>query len=317
MNDIINAPTLRSYSKIWNLGHKAVATLFQGMVLVEEKVDGSQFSFGKRGGQVFFRSRGATIYPETADKLFKAAVDYIVSVKELLVDGWTYRGEVLHSLRHNTLTYGRVPKHNVVLFDIETDDGQNFLSSAGKQLEAMKLDLETVPTFYTGEITDAEGLRSLLETESFLGGCKIEGIVIKNYSQFGEDKKVLMGKWVREEFKEIHQGAWKAANPSKGDVLETIIKVYRTEARWEKAVQHLRDAGTLQDAPQDIGPLMKEIQKDLMEECAAEIKEKLYEYILPKILRGATAGSPEWYKRKLIEKQFAAIDPNTLIEKGE
>jgi hypothetical protein len=35
-----------SYSSIYALGHKALAELFMEPVLIEEKVDGSQFSFG-------------------------------------------------------------------------------------------------------------------------------------------------------------------------------------------------------------------------------------------------------------------------------
>lgn len=312
--ETVTTHALHSYSKIYHLGHRALIDLLKGQVIVEEKVDGSQFSFGRRGEQVYFRSRGATIYPETADKLFKAAVEYIVSVKDLLVEGWTYRGEVLHAPRHNTLTYSRTPKHNVVIFDIETDNGQNFLSPEGKAIEAMKLDLEVVPAFYVGEITDAKGLTELLTNESFLGGCKLEGIVIKNYAQFGEDKKALMGKWVREEFKEIHQGAWKAANPSKSDVVEFMVKVYRSEARWEKAIQHLRDAGKLTDSPQDIGPLIKEFQKDLLEECAAEIKEKLFEFAAPRIVRGASSGLPEFYKAKLVAQQFGDALKTVIAE---
>lgn len=296
---------LHSYSKIYNLGHKALATLLNGPVVVEEKVDGSQFSFGRRGDVLHFRSRGATIYPETAQKLFKSAVEYIESIKYLLADGWTYRGEVLYAPRHNTLTYGRVPKHNIVIFDIEQSGGQYFCPPEEKAARASDLDLETVPMFYLGGRSGFEAFKEFLERESFLGGCKIEGIVIKNYEQFGDDKKVLMGKWVREEFKEIHQGAWKKANPSRGDVVEAMVKVYKSEARWDKAIQHLRDAGQLQDAPQDIGPLIKEFQKDLVEECSAEIKEKLFEYVLPKILRGASAGLAEYYKTKLAESQFS------------
>lgn len=300
--EIINP--LHSYSKIFHLGHKMIGNLLNGPVVVEEKVDGSQFSFGRRGEQLHFRSRGATIYPETADKLFKAAVEYVVSIKEKLIDGWTYRGEVLHAPRHNTLTYARVPRHNVVIFDIETDNGQNFLDPEDKSLAADALDLETVPMFHFGGGLDMAALKNTMETESFLGGTKMEGVVIKNYHQFGEDKKVFMGKWVREEFKEIHQGAWKGANPSRSDVIEMMVNVYRNNARWEKAVQHLRDAGKLRGAPQDIGPLIKEFQADLVEECAAEIKEKLYEYALPRILRGASAGLPEFYKAKLAAQQF-------------
>ena len=170
---------INSYSKIYTLGHKYLEHLLDGIVVVEEKVDGSQFSFKKVGDDLTFRSRGANIYSQTTDKLFKGAVEYLVSIKDKIVDGWTYRGEVLHAPRHNILTYTRVPKHNIVIFDIDLSEGQNYLSPQGKAIEAMKLDLEVVPAFYTGEIKDKDGLASLLNEESFLGGCKVEGIVIK------------------------------------------------------------------------------------------------------------------------------------------
>jgi hypothetical protein len=295
---------LSSYVKIYSLGHRYLENLLIGDVLVEEKIDGSQFGFGRRSDQLFFRSRGAQIYPETADKLFKVAVDYICSIKDRLEEGYTYRGEVLHAPRHNTLTYARIPKHNVVIFDIETAEGQHFMSPEGKALEAMKLDLEVVPVFYKGPITDAQGLKSLLEENSFLGGCKLEGIVIKNYDQFGKDGKVLMGKWVNESFKEAHSTEWKKLNPNKGDLLEGVVRLYKTKARWEKNIIHAREEGRLQDAPNDIGMLMKDIQEDIKTECSAEIKERLFEYMLPKILRGATAGFAEFYKAKLLERQF-------------
>lgn len=297
---------LHSYSKIYHLGHRALQDLMVGNIVVEEKIDGSQFTFGRRGDEIHFRSRGATIYPETAPSLFAPAVEYIMSIKDRLVDGWTYRGEAMCKPRHNTLTYGRVPKHNVVIFDIETDHGQNFLDPVAKLSAAADLDLEVVPAFHvgSGESLNMAGLKNIMETESFLGGAKMEGVVIKNYDRFDEDKKVLMGKWVREEFKEIHQGAWKAANPSRSDVIEAMVKVYRNENRWLKALQHLRDQGLLTDAPRDIGLLVKEFQKDLLEESGTEMKEKLFEFASPKILRGASAGLAEWYKAKLANQQF-------------
>ncbi len=35
-----------SYPKIYGLGHKAITELLSDNVMVEEKIDGSQFSFG-------------------------------------------------------------------------------------------------------------------------------------------------------------------------------------------------------------------------------------------------------------------------------
>ena len=96
-----------------------------------------------------------------------------------------------------------------------------------------------------------------------------------------------MGKWVRDEFKEIHRGAWKGANPSKNDILEAFVKVYQNTNRWEKSIQHLRDAGKLEGAPQDIGNIMQEFQKDLLEECGAEIKEKLFGTCLAQNRKGS------------------------------
>ena len=35
----------------------------------------------------------------------------------------------------------------------------------------------------------------------------------------------------------------------------------RTEARWRKAVQHLREEGRLERSPKDIGALLVELQE--------------------------------------------------------
>lgn len=140
---------MHSYSSIYNLGHKSVETLFNSEVLVEEKVDGSQFSFGMYETEgLIMKSKGAILYPPINNKLFKAACGYVMSVR------------------------------------------------------------------------------------------------------------------------------------------------------------HLRDDGKLQNAPQDIGPLLKEISQDVLKERAEEIKEELFKQAWPQISRGITAGFPEHYKQKLAESMF-------------
>ena len=42
---------LTSYPKVYQLGHKAVLDIFSGPVVIQEKIDGSQFSFGLVGGE--------------------------------------------------------------------------------------------------------------------------------------------------------------------------------------------------------------------------------------------------------------------------
>jgi hypothetical protein len=133
-------------------------------------------------------------------------------------------------------------------------------------------------------------------------------VVVKNYHRFGMDGKVLMGKYVSEKFKEVHQGEWKKANPSGKDFIGQLGDKYRSEARWEKAVQHLKENGTLQNAPQDIGNLIKEVRSDIIEECSAEISSALLKYAWGQIERRTVAGLPEWYKERLLKQQFEQGD---------
>lgn len=296
---------LNSYPSIFNFGHSAVVGLLMGPVYVQEKVDGSQFSFGiSADGIVLTRSKGAEVFLETADKLFKGAVEYVHSIKDRLTPGYTYRGEVLCRPKHNTLAYDRTPNHNVVLFDINVGEEQ-YLPYSEVVVEAARLDLEVVPLIHAGMVESYDVLKAFLSTTSFLGGQKIEGVVVKpiGYGLFGIDKKVLMGKYVSEAFKEIHGGEWRKNNPSNNEVIEKVALSYKTPARWEKSIQHLRDAGQLTDSPQDIGKLMKEINVDVLKECEVEIKEALFKAAWPKISRILTAGFPEFYKDRLLKQQ--------------
>lgn len=295
-----------SYPKVYALGHRAITDLFLDPVVVQEKIDGSQFSFGVFNGELRARSRGHEIVLDAPENLFADAIDVIKRIHNYycLRDGWTYRGEYLRVPKHNTLCYGRTPRDLIILFDININH-ESYLTVEEVQSEAHRIGLECVPTFGAGNIACVSEIRELLDRESVLGGTKIEGIVIKNYNRFGRDKHVLMGKYVSEKFKEKHAHDWKISNPQQGDIIENIIKTYRTEARWEKSVQHLREAGMLNNEPSDIGALIKEAQSDVLVECRDEISEALTKWALPKIQRGIVAGLPEWYKSKLAERQFS------------
>jgi hypothetical protein len=118
----------------------------------------------------------------------------------------------------------------------------------------------------------------------------------------------MMGKYVSESFKEVHRHNWKQDNPTTGDILLRLVEEYKTPARWNKAIQHLKENGTLLNDPADIGPLMKEINEDILKECRDEIKEKLFEYAWRHISRNLTRGFPEFYKQKLLESQFG-VEP--------
>ena len=295
-----------SYPSIFALGHRALAELLLDSVIVEEKIDGSQFSFAlldhDDGERVLHcRSKGAQLNLVAPEKMFVRAVDV---VKELPLHlGWTYRSEYLQKPKHNALAYDRIPAKHLMVFDINTGH-EEYMPYAEKAMECARLGLEIVPLVYEGVLDTFANFRSMIDRVSALGGQKVEGVVVKNYNRFGPDKKVLMGKFVGEAFKEVHAAEWKAENPSKTDIVDKLIDTLRTPARWNKAVQHLREAGKIEDSPRDIGHLIKEVQSDIEKECMELIASKLAEWALPQIRRGVVRGLPEFYKESLLKRQF-------------
>ena len=299
----ITEPRLCSYPKIYAMGHPQLRDLLADEVIVEEKVDGSQISFGVLDGELMVRSKGKQLLLDAPEKMFNKAVAEIREMAPNLKPNMIYRGEYLQSPKHNTLCYDRHPEHHIILFDV--DDGmQTFVRYEDKKAEAERIGLECVPLLYQGKLDSLEVFNELLEKESILGGTKIEGVVVKNYMRFGRDGKVLLGKYVSEAFKEKHDKEWKKGNPNGKDVVQMLIEELRSEARWVKAVQHMREAGDLTESPKDIGKLINEVKKDILEEEVEHIKERLYKWAQGQILRGATAGLPQWYKERLAAAQF-------------
>lgn len=306
---------LPSYPKIYALGHRNVRDIMKEPVLVQEKVDGSQFSFGVLGGELFCRSKGAEIDVWAPPKMFARTVATIVGLHEAgrLTPEWVYRGEALNRPKHNVLTYDRVPAGNIILFDITIGE-QSYLRPDLVYAEADKLNLEMVPVFVvnSGEGDDCDmgsrvnslsDLAAFMERESCLGGQQLEGVVLKNYLRFGVDGKPLFGKYVREAFKEMHRKTSYKGVPGK-DIIDEIVSTLATEARWDKAVIHLAEREELEGSPRDIGALMKEVSMDIMGEEADQIKTALFKWAWKRISRGVTTGLPQWYKDKLAKAQF-------------
>ena len=295
---------LPSYGKIYNIGHLYVADIFKKPVLIEEKVDGSQFTAGILDGVLCFRSKGAIIHRDNPPDLFRGAVEAFCDREHLLVPGYVYRGESLQKPKHNALTYNRVPKDNVVIYDIMRLGQEDYMPYTDKVNEAARLGLEVVPRIYEGFVTSAESLLDFLNLESFLGGPKIEGVVCKAYGVFGLDGKTLMAKHVREDFKEINSSNWKMENKSSTDILTAIGTQYKNPNRWNKARIHLAEREELENSPRDIGKLIKEVNDDILAECEEEIKEQLWNWAKKHILRMSTGGLPEWYKEELVKGAF-------------
>lgn len=308
-----------SPQSIFNVGHRAIKDLFTVPVQVQEKVDGSFFAFGlfpqaeagtnytDNASDVYelrVRSKGAIMVPDAPEALFKKAVSAVKSRESLLHKGWQYRGETLAKPKHNALAYDRTPKDNIILFDILTDEEQ-YLPYDELKAEGDRIGFEVVPQLFSGNVENVEQFRLYLDCTSVLGGQKIEGVVIKPLEpMYGPDKKMLFAKFVSEAFKEVHKKAWGESNPGPKDIIGIIGAMYGTQSRWQKALQHLREAGQVTDSPRDIGLLMREVPQDIKKECEDEIKDALFKYAWPHISRLVTRGVPVWYKDLLLKQQF-------------
>jgi hypothetical protein len=291
-----------SYPKVLTLGSAYTERALVGDVFLQEKVDGSQFGFGvNENGELVARTHHTHIEFAQVPKLFMEAVHYLAEIKDVILsyppDTYFYC-EYLWKPKHNTLSYQRIPKNHLVLFDAIING--NWATRDVLEDMAVKLDIDIIPQYYVGQ-AGVDTIKQYLEMESFLGGEKVEGVVIKNYNQtvlLGPNVFPLFTKYVQEGFKERNSKEW---NKDK-DTLKEFINSFNAEARWQKAINHAREEGVLTNTPRDIGELIKRINLDILEEETDNIKDFLFKHFWKEISRVATRGFAEWYKNKLLER---------------
>jgi hypothetical protein len=298
---------ISAFPKIFALGTVYIKDIFSGPVEVTEKIDGSQLDFGRIGGELQIRSKGKVQYVDAPDSLFTEAVSTVLDLAADIPDDTIFYCEYLRKPRHNLLAYERIPRNHLALFGMSSPDLE-FVSEHAKLSDwADRLGLDVVQLLHSGTVGSADDIRALLETQSMLGGCKVEGVVVKNYAQQlligGRPIPIAAGKFVSEKFKEVQKTGWKKEHTGRGRWAD-FCESYRTEARWQKAVQHMREWGELENSPRDIGKLIKEVQRDITEEEKANIQEVLWQQFGGDVLRNAIRGMPEWYKQQLMDGSF-------------
>ncbi len=295
---------IKAFPKIFAIGTDYIKDIFQNEVEITEKIDGSQFSFGKVSGELYMRSKGCIQYKDKHDKMFSLAVAYALSIESLIPDNMVFYCEYLKTERHNILKYNRVPKNNLVMFGASSIN-DSFVSDWRDYAE--KFYIEAVPVIYKGSINSSDEIIKLLDIESVLGGCKIEGIVVKNYLKpfllGGQPIPLMSGKFVSESFKENHKENWGKEYSTKGK-WETFLGSFKTEALWNKSIQRLKEESKLENSPRDIGLILKEINKDIEDEQKEDVKEFLWNEYKREIFANATRGLPEWYKQKIMDNSF-------------
>jgi hypothetical protein len=300
-----------AYPKVLQLGDRWVADIWEGEVEVTEKLDGSQIGFGMVDGTLVVRSHGRVIHDAREgvvcdDKMFWSAVDAIESVAALLPPEGFYYGECLDKPKQSTIAYERVPSGHVALFGARRSDG-TWLGYDDLAAHAAAFGFDVVPLILRGS-GGVEMLNGFLERDSYLGGSKIEGVVIKRFIPegwmwMGLPAYVKAAKYVSEKFKETHKDSWSRTNTARGGI-EPLMEAYRTEARWRKAVQHLRERGEFHGRVQDIGSFIREVGKDLVDEEEVAIRDALWSLFRGDFVREASRGAVDWFKGALATGEF-------------
>ena len=75
---------IHAFPKIFPIGTDYIADIFKEPVEITEKVDGSQFGFCLNGDVLYMRSKGAALYTENPEKMFKEAIDYVYSIRDTI-----------------------------------------------------------------------------------------------------------------------------------------------------------------------------------------------------------------------------------------
>lgn len=287
---------LHGYPKIYRLGLEEVADVFSHVVEITEKVDGSAFGFGMFDGELVLRSKRSVLPATVVSGMFAGAIAAVHAVKDRLIPGACYWGETLEKPRHNKIAYGRVPRHHIALYGINVDG--KYVAHETVKREAVRLGFDVVPLLYRGRIENLARLDILFEDfkESFLGGT-VEGIVIRPIGDPCPSAKL-----VKDEFKERMKRGDKVIrqDTKTEDAVREFFESFATEARWTKAIQHLKEDGTIsRDTPENIGILIKEIQRDTLEEEENFIKENLWVLYKRMFLRTLTEKFPKWYMNEV------------------
>ncbi len=311
---------MKKYQKIIASYKPEVQDIWKGNIIVEEKIDGSQFRIEiDDQGNIQCGSRTQEL--GLLDSMFKKGVDEMVEVFN------NYRapkgtityiyGEYLSKPKQNTIAYARVPKHNVIIFDVK--ENNKFLLYQQKKTFADRFDLECVPILWSGDGREftSEVQDEILKKESILGhqsGFKhIEGIVVKAYDRYynfneypqykDNDFPWLSCKIVNDEFKEKN----KEENPNRGQKLQTLKDAYRTEARVIKAIQHCKEQGLIKGEMSDLQYIIPEMSKDIVEENKEDIKNALWRMFGKEIVGYAVKIAPQVYKT-ILENQSKEVN---------
>jgi glutaredoxin 3 len=265
---------------------------------IQEKIDGSQFSFRILNGKLVFYNKNKPIHRKQKNAIFVAAIMMIEQIASKLNPNFTYHTEAVEKPKHSTVCYDRTPLYLCMVYDIQNEFGDTLVPSEVIK-ECKRIGLEHVPILYdhgqkcksvtdlaTLQLTPDLIMKDLMQQieqgqiRSGLGNVPPEGIVLKHprFTKANGDIVSVKQKFVSTRFKERHQHGSKvhAGQRSPTAFLDYLGKQFANPARMVKAQQHLLEGGeykTREHIPE--WQLREELFRDLYKEFAKTIKKHL------------------------------------------
>ena len=236
------------YPKIYNLGgdeNKDLLLFEDDILVVEEKVDGGNFSFfiNNKTNDIFECSKNRNLITDNDEKTFIKQRIWLrekLKGKKLNLD-YIYFCEIM---AQHTIKYTEIP--DVIGFDIRPKHCANaegcgmFLSREARENEFDRLGIENVPLIWKGTVREfkKKDINEFIPKSKYYDGL-VEGIVIKNQSRKANNgNHQIYGKFVREEFKEVNKAVFGSIKDKNSDTSK-IVQEFITDARIKKIINKL------------------------------------------------------------------------------
>ena len=302
---------LSSYGKVRPFNDPDLEGLLEEPCYIQEKIDGSQFSFTVTPeNNLITRSRGAILNLQQPQKLFLPAICTVKALYEAnrLPTGLIFRGEAVSTPRHNKLDYQVVPPGNIVLYDVYDSQSNKELHNSEVAKWAKTFNLLYAPILKTYENPkidlSIEILKNLVTstTSCINPSVSVEGVVIKRCNSTFMDKTGEIGraKYVSEDFQELQNTKKSIAENQFTD----LAPIFAPEPRKYKLIQRLKESGEWTGTMKDMAKMVPMLIEDVEQECMEELKNMVYLAVRKKVRQGIQTGLAQWYKEKLMEKAF-------------
>lgn len=276
-------------------------------VIIQEKINGSQFTIFKKDGELHFYNRNKEVGPK-GDPYINAYLS-LHDKKDFFVEGFFYHGEAMRNTTTNNAAYKRMPRYFWIVYEIQRADGSLLtpeemtvaLQNTGIEMTQVLYDSHKNKSVPVQEVIDQ--LMAQIESkqiESCLGGIP-EGIVIKVLNSVKDGKTCnYRFKQVRSQFAEMSQEKRnKIEQVSDADFIKEIGEIYNTDGRREKAVQHMKEKDVWQpNINKNIGTMVNELDNDLLKEAKEDIKNMLFVRFWSEISKVARGDVSKFLKEK-------------------